>query len=97
MTCPETPGSLGERGEAEGRVARPGLAEGDTGTRRVLREWLSTRGLPPLHFMTEAELGSLGALRAIAGVFGGGSPIRLIARALVMAVRREARRLLGKQ
>jgi phosphatidylglycerol lysyltransferase len=204
-------------------------AEGDTGTRRVLREWLSTRGLPPLHFMTEAELGSLGdrrvfvatrqeeviaflvatpvparagwlveqwprlpsapngtthllvdaamralgesgaryvtlglaplseragnlgaghalwlrvllrwvrahgrrfynfrgldafkaslqpreweaiyaivpghrmslgALRAIAGVFGGGSPIRLIARALVMAVRREARRLLGKQ
>jgi lysylphosphatidylglycerol synthetase-like protein (DUF2156 family) len=34
---------------------------------------------------------SVGMLRSIAGVFGGGSPVRLIARALLMASGREAR------
>jgi phosphatidylglycerol lysyltransferase len=38
-------------------------ADGNPGLHRVLHEWLATRGLPPLHFMTQAQLGSLGDRR----------------------------------
>ena len=38
----------------------PTRAASDAALERVLREWLATRGLPPLHFMTEANI--LGAL-----------------------------------
>lgn len=34
----------------------PACASASPSLRRVLREWLASRGLPPLHFMTEPEL-----------------------------------------
>ena len=48
------------------------------------REW------EPIYAITRGERVSARAMWAIAGVFGGGSPARLIARAVVMAISREA-------
>ena len=47
----------------------------------------------PIYAIGPGRRVSIGMLRAVAGVFGGGSPVRLIGRALAMAVSREARSL----
>jgi phosphatidylglycerol lysyltransferase len=52
---------------------------------------LQPRTWEPIYAISRGRRVSVGTLRAVAGVFGGGSPIGLIARALVMATAREVR------
>ena len=47
----------------------------------------------PIYALAVGDRFTIRTLRAVAGVFGGGAPERLLVRALVMAVAREARRL----
>lgn len=49
----------------------------------------------PIYAITPGQRVTLGMLTAVAGVFGGGSPLSLVARALGMAVAREVRSLLS--
>src|SRR5207253_2078076 len=52
---------------------------------------LQPRTWEPIYAISRGKRVSIGTLRAVAGVFGGGSPIRLLARALAMATAREVR------
>jgi phosphatidylglycerol lysyltransferase len=49
------------------------------------------RDWEPIYAIARGDHVSVGMLRAIAGVFGGGSPVRLVVRALVMGIAREVR------
>jgi phosphatidylglycerol lysyltransferase len=49
------------------------------------------RDWEPIYAIAPGDHVSVGMLRAIAGVFGGGSPVRLVTRALLMAITREVR------
>lgn len=51
----------------------------------------------PIYAIVPASRVSLRMLRAVAGAFGGGSPVKLVVRALAMAVRREAGRLMVRR
>jgi phosphatidylglycerol lysyltransferase len=55
---------------------------------------MQPRTWEPIYAIAPGDHVSIGMLRAIAGVFGGGSPVRLVGQALVMAILREARTLL---
>ncbi|HEU4566275.1 MAG TPA: DUF2156 domain-containing protein [Gemmatimonadaceae bacterium] len=56
----------------------PSRAMGDPRLRRVLREWLATRGLPPLHFLVEPETLARLEDRRIFVAERGGEPIGFV-------------------